>query len=279
MSERNPDGRVSRRRMLRNTAIVGGSAAFATPVIQSVTVSAAASSHTGGEEDPGTVVSNTSDLEIWLRADTGVTIDSGGVSHWEDQAGSDHDATQGSTPSRPTLISNAVNGLPAVQFDGNDDYLGVAFDLNPSVNPNLTIFTVWASHTIVEAPYRKVYSHDNSLFDRTIGIDDRVSTNFTYFGGPGHGNEDYFDIAADTAYLTSDQWTTTTFSGWRNGTAVAAGPVDSGPGHPTFRLGSNPSFGEYWDGWIAEFILYARILSDAERQLVENYLLTKYAIS
>lgn len=284
MSEHNADGRVSRRRMLRNTAIVGGSAAFATPVIQSVTVSAAASGHTGDEEDPGTVVSNTSDLEIWLRADAGVTTESGGVSRWEDQAGGDHNATQGTATARPTLLASAVNGLPAVRFDGNDDFLSVPFDLNPhttsTAHPDVTVFAVFSSETNAASPLRKLYSHDTGGYDRSVGLDSRAgTTNYGYFKGSGVAP--YFELAENTSYVTADQWTPSTFSGWRNGVQqVSSAPVSNGEGAMWMALGRNGQLGgEHWQGWLAEFILYARILSDSERQLVENYLLTKYAIS
>ena len=43
--------------------------------------------------------------------------------------------------------------------------------------------------------------------------------------------------------------------------------------------GSGTVYQEYWNGDVAEIIVYARKLSDAERAEVEDYLAKKYAVT
>lgn len=66
-----------------------------------------------------------SNLELWLRADQGVTVDGSGtnVTIWADQSANGNDARQGTAVNQPDLVSNAVNGMPALRFDGSFDYL------------------------------------------------------------------------------------------------------------------------------------------------------------
>ena len=54
---------------------------------------------------------------LWYKADNGVISSSGSVSTWSDSSGSGNgDATQTNGSNQPTIVSNAVNGLPALNF-------------------------------------------------------------------------------------------------------------------------------------------------------------------
>jgi len=61
-------------------------------------------------------------LQAWYKADVGITIATG-VSNWADKSGNARDVAQGTAANQPTFVSSAVNGLPAVQFDGVNDFL------------------------------------------------------------------------------------------------------------------------------------------------------------
>jgi cytochrome c-type biogenesis protein CcmH/NrfF len=43
--------------------------------------------------------------------------------------------------------------------------------------------------------------------------------------------------------------------------------------------GTGTSYSEYWNGDIAEVIVYGRTLTDAERTQVEDYMAKKYGIT
>src|SRR5262249_48717337 len=64
-------------------------------------------------------------LELWLRADQGVTQSDGSVSIWRDFSGKKRDALQTAVNARPKLRTNALGGKPALVFDGADDYFKV----------------------------------------------------------------------------------------------------------------------------------------------------------
>ena len=80
-----------------------------------------------------------SGLNLWLRADMGVTNTASQISAWADQSGNGNDAVQSDNKSQPLLITNVVNGLPAVRFDGTNDQLMMA--TSPGTN-NFTVFAV-----------------------------------------------------------------------------------------------------------------------------------------
>src|SRR5262249_38545633 len=65
-------------------------------------------------------------LALWLRADAGVTGDVGGtVAGWADQSGRKHDAAQIVVSAQPALAANAINGKPALRFDGKARFLAI----------------------------------------------------------------------------------------------------------------------------------------------------------
>ena len=61
----------------------------------------------------------TSGLQLWLKADAGVTTNSSGlVSAWADQSPLGNTATQSDTTKSPTLVPNALNGRAVLSFPG-----------------------------------------------------------------------------------------------------------------------------------------------------------------
>jgi hypothetical protein len=82
-------------------------------------------------------------LALWLRADAGTVLNGGAVNQWSDQSGNEHNATQGTSSSRPTLINAALNGYPVVRFDGVDDFL--TFPLAVNGLGGMSVFVVAAN--------------------------------------------------------------------------------------------------------------------------------------
>jgi hypothetical protein len=97
----------------------------------------------------------------------------------------------------------------------------------------------------------------------------------------GRGVEGYFALRAGETYLTVDQYTATDFSGWVNGAAtltkVQAGWDEALPN--LYIGGTGTSYDEPWQGDIAEIIVYGRVLTDAERMQIEDYLAAKYDVT
>lgn len=80
----------------------------------------------GGSNDVSLPVQR--DLAFWLSADQGVDVDpQGHVLSWHDRIYGDNkvaeDAFQTNPAERPRLVPAAMNGMPAVRFDGHNDHL------------------------------------------------------------------------------------------------------------------------------------------------------------
>src|SRR3954464_9443177 len=79
-----------------------------------------------------------SGLKLWLKADAGVTLAGSAVAQWNDQSGNNANASQAVAAQQPAFIASAVNGKPALKFDGSNDFL--TFTLATNGNTGMTLF-------------------------------------------------------------------------------------------------------------------------------------------
>ncbi len=83
----------------------------------------------------------TNGLQLWLKADAGVTAGAGGkVTAWQDQSGKGNNASQSVADMSPLLVNDAINGKPVLRFDGVDDFLEVADSDSVSITGDITTF-------------------------------------------------------------------------------------------------------------------------------------------
>lgn len=213
-------------------------------------------------------------LQLWLKADAGVTVTGGYVSNWADQSGNGRNASQSDTSKRPVLASNAINGLAAIRFDGsNDGLLTSAFQTFP--NKRGTMFIV-----------------AKAAFDGTTGhmVGTYYNSGITW---QFYHNQDtllYWDsVSADTisGSIVNSEFKTysivrdsnTNINFYRNGEFQTNFAIaDNQPDVKAVNIGSNINHSnlEAFHGDIAEILLYGSNLSESERISVEQYLGEKY---
>jgi hypothetical protein len=77
---------------------------------------------------------------VRLSAAHGITGENGRVASWENLIAGGPSASQGDGGRQPELVTNALNGAPAVKLDGEDDYL--MFDFPVGGKTELTLSAV-----------------------------------------------------------------------------------------------------------------------------------------
>lgn len=219
---------------------------------------------------------------LWLSGDDAAAGSRDGkVQKWENALAGNATATAVAPDKLPAVVANALNGHAVVRFDGTDQTLMSSVDIRPSGMPVGTVITVFNSTTGDPSPLRKLYGNDNGGYDRAVGLDDRAAgTSYTVFTGTFVAG--YFQLAPNTTYVVVDEYSPKEFSGWVNGAATLTRIVtdwqdDSLPN--MYIGGTGTVYSEYWSGDLAEVIVYARKLSDAERTQVEDYLAQKYGVA
>ena len=199
-------------------------------------------------------------LELWLRSDMGlVTDENDRVAEWEDQSGAGNNATQTAINFRPIEVPQAINGLPGVRFDGENDRLDF-----PEIDNIRTV--LWVLREDEDAGDNRVplLCH-SSLFDFHRG-DEWVIWH------PNFSNE---AIRNGVTRLNGEviEGTETALPG--NFSLVSLQTTDNVSAN---RFSFDRTFGtRMWDGDLLEIIVYSEALSPEEVEALENYLFEKYA--
>jgi hypothetical protein len=228
------------------------------------------------------------DLKLWLRADAGVTSSGALVSQWSDQSGTGTNAAQATATRQPTLIANAINGLPALGFDGVDDFM--TFNLPMTGFPGATIFLVGASTSATQdgtwhgATNSAIFWNENSDWSTIFLTPFQRHVKYQFgTGWPNNLSTYTRPVSLGTTFSVN----TAIKNGANEALYVNGSLVFSAGGkgpalmnsRPTGNLGRGYNDNTYFSGRIAEVLVYTRALTDSERQSVEAYLLARYPAS
>jgi len=229
-------------------------------------------------------------LQLWLKADA-LTLEEGEqVSTWTDSSGNGRNATQ-TTSSKQPIFTNAGIGPAALKFDGINDDMEVPFSAFFN-SEEFTVFCVAKSnatagdHTVVSsiesgkgfALFMDMSNKDSTAFWRGGGGDDGITSAANSVVNTGAQIMTY---VMDDTTGNADADTATLFVNGRQEaqeeTGVSGGNVDYVP-NTAANLKIGEMSGDFFDGQIAEILIYNAVLSDADREQVEGYLSTKYRI-
>ena len=231
-------------------------------------------------QSPGGVAAGTSN-QIWLDAFQLGATNGQAIQNWTDFSIGSNTASQTSTSRRPIYRTNGINGMPAIDFDGVDDYMETP--ANPSaLDGNLS------SHFVVYET-SSLNTGTNTCFNMDFDQGSNLLYTFatpTYVGSyikNSSGSAKFFAHGpVTTNHIVSYLWdgAAGTINGFLNGVTKAptTNAVNVATGHNRTRVGAfNTNY--KFNGNIAEIIYYTSILNAAERNIVENYLAAKYQIA
>jgi hypothetical protein len=219
----------------------------------------------------------------------GVNYYAGAVSRWEDRSGRGNHFTQGTISKYPALVSAGIGGKPAVDFDGVDDLLAAASFSDATQG---TVFVV-ALPRNVGASQAVLASRDEATATRNFyaGISNGAKQ-YVYHENAGAATAVVGDdsLVADTPYVLAWKSDGSSYTFWRNGdpqTLTAAVGSNNGnwwgdvSARDNFTVGGSKgaSEGSWFNGLVAEVLVYETALTDAQRQRVERYLAKKYGIT
>ena len=224
---------------------------------------------TGGTTPPSP--DEIADIHSWFSAQSlSALLDGEPVRDWTDDSENGHHLQQLTEVARPAKFDAVQNGLPVVRFDGGSDFMQTAaFPEGEEVQPN-TVFVV----------AKKTAGTGFRVF-----VDGTVVTNRHAIGQNSGGSwfisagTDQADAASDTNWHVFTAQFDATDILRIDGTQVISG--NAGAHTLTgFTVGARyDGTSSFWDGDIAEIIIFDRALTATERNLVEWWLATKYTIT
>jgi uncharacterized delta-60 repeat protein len=261
------------------------------PANITVTITDAGSSATAQSPPSGAPSASapvSTNLALWLNADQGVTVNgSGQVTGWSDQSGNGHNgALQGSGV---TLVGNAFNGHNALQFAGSCD---LALSGQVLTSQQYTVIAVATDQRAAgDTSFREIFSNwdgSNSTSSVFLGTanNNPDRARFTDYMGGGTDPNGHVQTGAGVvsnptqAFLLTGVSTASDAFIYQDQTLIA----ESGSAIPTRNL-ATPYFvgvqgtfsgGEFWQGNIAELLVYNGALNQSQLQQDWSYLLAKY---
>ena len=218
-----------------------------------------------GQTGPGGV-GNSTNIKAWLDASSLGLSNATSVSSWTDISGNSNAANQLTPANQPTFFTNQINGLPAISFDGIDDF----FDFSSNITAgNVTIFAVYLSTKTSMGSLLTTQKH--SLRTENNKVSARyVSPNNLYRRLKINGTFSVFSLQTD-AGLTSG------FLNLRDGNGLNTFTRTSLSTATTSSIGKESTL--FLDGQIAEIIIFDQIINSAKRKIVGSHLATKYNLT
>lgn len=233
---------------------------------------------------PGGVVGN---VQLWLKANTGVTNDgSGFASAWTDQSGNGFNMTQPTGATRPAINASQSNFNPVVSFDGTNDFMTRTAGIMGTAT-----YTDFNAIIVSKANANTT----NTLFYEDQAAGGRINThipwnNSNIYWDAGDASNDRLNGNWGGAIGINYLWTMTastvaTASGarqdiYRNGLRIAADNTESAftGNNSNFYLGSQIG-NYYFGGELSEVVFYTGSLSTNQLQRINSYLSLKYGLT
>ncbi|MBO9610639.1 MAG: DUF4832 domain-containing protein [Paenibacillaceae bacterium] len=227
------------------------------------------------------------DQVLWLKADSITGLNNGdNVSAFADSSGNANHAVQNTSAKQPKYYANVVNGKAAVRFDGTDDYMSMGSPASLNLQNDATIITVAKSQGTA---VRGIYGRGEAL---------RISSSDTAARLWVRNTSHTVQTVSGTVY--SGTWNALggTYSQadgklnfYKNGSLAGSGYLggqirnispDDQPNtigaYMAWHTGDQKYIDSFFQGDIAEVIIYNRVLTANERQDVFAYLSAKYGL-
>jgi hypothetical protein len=225
-------------------------------------------------------------LALWLRADSGVSTNSAGaVTSWADGSPNFNTVSQTDGTKAPALIANAINGKPALQFDGANDFLEAPASSSLAITGDLT--TLFVVNIDDYVTYRAIWA-------KTAGPGGNLPAPTDYYLLPStgiprafHGATGGFNSVDGTSPLPMGAFSVagwelagTTLTHYLDGAENGSGetPSAGGDAGESLRIGTRGDNFTKLKGSLAELVIYNRALTDDERAQVTSYLQSKYGL-
>jgi probable HAF family extracellular repeat protein len=212
-------------------------------------------------------------IKFWLRADAGTILNGNTVATWQDQSGNSVNATQTVPANQPVLVTNTLNGLPVVRFDGASSYLNLPYTSLRGMTQGeiFVVLKAAADESGIERGWWMLGSGDGQGgYPRADGtIRDGFGSTTTYtIGNPAQSLDQFhlYNVSAQTNDLEARVNGALQYQNLNN-------VVQFWPDTPTIGQAYY-----YFAGDMAEVLMFNRVLSSAERDAVNGYLNSKYAL-
>lgn len=214
-------------------------------------------------------VGNSSNNIVWLDASQMGLTNNDPVSTWSDISGNGNNVSQGTSSFRPTYLTNQLNSLPVVSFDGTNDRLEFGSNITTGA---ISTFMVYKrpenSISTILGLSKHMYYTGNGVFvmiylptSNRYNIN-HVNDSFSVFSMHTNGSASGSNLRLRN---NVHQASFTRAGLWNNSNSTIG-----------CRKTNGGSYSLFLDGEIAEIIIYNSELNTAQHNIINNHLAAKY---
>jgi hypothetical protein len=212
-------------------------------------------------------------LAWWLDAadESKVSLNGTAVSQWDDKSGNGRNAVQ-STPGSQPSYANSQNGRKVITFDASDDRLATSAAISLGTG-GYTVFAVayWVDGF-------KVLLEGAGLNPYMSVLPDPPYDGFRHFDGSS---------AADTpgGVINNNEWFLVEFVVSSASRLILVNGTQQASASGTTRtaslqtIGATTAGGFFWDGRVAEILVYDTARNASDRSMVRAYLGKKWGVT
>ncbi len=214
---------------------------------------------------------NVGNCALWLDASLASSIHATGstVDTWDDQSGNGRNVTA-TTTARPATGTRTLNGFNVLDFDGTSDRM---------VTGSLTVSVPWTVCAVVQND-SGADSSAQCILGTAGATDAGLFKWFTNFWAVSSANQVFSAAAPDTSAhsLTGVILSASTARIRVDGTESATGNAGNTAltSAAALVVGGNRTTSNYWNGTIAELVVYSAALATGDRDSIDAYFTNKW---
>jgi hypothetical protein len=223
-------------------------------------------------------VGNAANNVVWLNGDVFTYSSIPSISSWTDQSGNGNDFLQATSSNQPARVT--YSGFNALRFDGAD-YLrkGAIAALNTNTNTQYIVYNGYSPN------------HNGILYNGSFAESDQFFRTYRSAGGSiwswvlnsGLGTVKNSTTNSSSFQIVSSVWdgAAETYNSYKNGSSI--GSQIGANGNPTGNylntIGAAANNAYRFDGDIGEVIIYNTTVNSAQRNILDNYLSSRYGVA
>lgn len=220
-------------------------------------------------------VGNASDNIVWLDAARLGLANNTAVSSWTDLSGNNNHAAQATGAQQPIFKTGQINGVPAVDFDGVNDFLQFtnhvttdaisAYTVHKSQSTNINGLFALENHLLYSGDgfIGNIYKFPTTFYTTGFNLNDPSA--FQFHTGSLLSGENLTNIRTNSS---SSVLRSVTRTSHLSNSISTVGSLLTASAEPA----------RFLDGEVSEIIMFNRRINTAERNLINAYLRGKYQL-
>ncbi len=235
------------------------------------------------QSDPDTLPVPRTSLQLWLKGDFGTVLSGSNLTQWSDLSGvaPANNATQATSASQATLVSSALNGYPSASFNGTSRNYSLANQLTDLTSG----FSIFAVIKPVGTATKTLFATSNAGPSNLVSLETvNTQVRLNAYNATTASN-----VITPTSSITVGKFQlvdavhtgAASASISVNGESKISGTVQNlvNTARTQNILGANNTVTTFWNGELAELLVYSRAVTETERKNIQAYLFNRYQLT